>query len=186
MPSKRKTTHASLEPLMRDELGPPQPGRPTKLTPELTDFVVQLLKQGAFVDAACMQAGISDSTFYAWCRRGENGEEPFLDFLRAITEAQALAHNAVVFVAQAGATKDPALAMRWLQLRYPRRYGVTQVEVSAQEPIDFDEQRRRTLHQISSPEGRREISNTLEAIRLGGPLPDKLFQPEEAVRRGKR
>lgn len=147
--------------------------RATKLTPELKDFIVQILENGAFVDAACLEAGISDSAFYEWCRRGELGEEPFRDFLDSIRGAQARAHNTVVAVAHKGAVKDPGLAMRWLQLRYARRYSAGYVEAPAQMPPDFDAQRRQGMRfRFADPEHRRQVREMLNLLALGHPVAD--------------
>ena len=83
--------------------------RPTKLTPELTGQIENLLGIGCTVEVTCSAVGIGQSTFYQWKQQsarlrelaeaGENaraviaGEDlPLLEFAEALTRAQARAH----------------------------------------------------------------------------------------------
>jgi hypothetical protein len=46
-------------------------GRPTKLTDNLTDQVVELLEAGVPRETAALALGLGASTFYDWMRRGD-------------------------------------------------------------------------------------------------------------------
>ena len=78
--------------------------RPTKFCEETTARLSQALRAGTPVKYAVGYAGISESTYYAWRKRGETygshldgggkpraSEEPFLEFLESVGEAQASA-----------------------------------------------------------------------------------------------
>lgn len=84
--------------------------RPSKLTPELQEEMCRLLADWVPVETACDALGISDSTYYAWRKRGReeqdllaawpenkkvgkreqarrDREAPYLEFLEATTRA---------------------------------------------------------------------------------------------------
>lgn len=63
--------------------------RPTKLTPELSDQIVDALKDGAYVETAAEAAGIDDSTLYRWLDWGAEGKEPYAAFCEAVIRARA-------------------------------------------------------------------------------------------------
>lgn len=85
-------------------------GRPSKLTPELQSELCGLLTDWEPVETACGALGISDSTYYAWRKRGREEQDrlaawpenrkagkreqarrereaPYLEFLEATTRA---------------------------------------------------------------------------------------------------
>lgn len=58
---------------------PERPGRPSKLTQELVDKIVPIIRQGNYIDVAAASAGVSKDTFYTWLRLGARvnaGEMP--------------------------------------------------------------------------------------------------------------
>ena len=84
--------------------------RPSKLTPELQDELCRLLTDWVPIETACDALGISDSTYYAWRKRGRDEvarldnwsgkkppgkreqarrerEAPYVEFLEATTRA---------------------------------------------------------------------------------------------------
>lgn len=68
-------------------------GRPSKLTPEVSDKILELIRNGNYVEVACAEAGIGVRTYYDWLERGEadlDAEEdtPFSAFSQAIKRAQ--------------------------------------------------------------------------------------------------
>jgi transposase-like protein len=77
----------------------PGPGRPTKLLDDaVEEAVLDAIRYGATIEAACAAAGITDRTYYAWMARGreakdtleETGELPNTG--RPFLEACARAH----------------------------------------------------------------------------------------------
>ena len=76
-------------------------GRPIKLTPEIHREVVDLVREGNYLDTAAAHVGISRGTIHAWIRRGRRLQEgpdwtqygaedrAFLDFSIAIRRAKA-------------------------------------------------------------------------------------------------
>ena len=63
-----------------------KPGRPTKLTPEVAQHIVDQVREGAFVHVAAAQVGVADSTLRNWLVR----DEPlYRDFQMRVEQAHA-------------------------------------------------------------------------------------------------
>jgi hypothetical protein len=64
----------------------------TRLTPELQEKILNLIKQGNYVKTACLACGIHESTFYKWVQRGESAKSgKFFEFVESLNEAKAIA-----------------------------------------------------------------------------------------------
>jgi hypothetical protein len=88
---------------MADTFRRPGPGRPTKLLDDaVEEAVLDAIRCGATIEAACAAAGITERTYCGWMARGreandtleETGElpdtgRPFLEFLEACARAHA-------------------------------------------------------------------------------------------------
>lgn len=101
-------------------------GRPSKLSPALTQAIAERIKAGNFPDVAAQCEGVGKSTFYAWMQRGEaESEGPYRDFLESVTRAEAEFESATLqevrsAVDQQGNAKNAA----WLLERRNRdRWG---------------------------------------------------------------
>jgi hypothetical protein len=67
-------------------------GRPTKLTPQLQQTIVDILRNCGTRTAAVARAGLVPATFLAWIRRGEQATSgKYFDFLMAVRDAEAQA-----------------------------------------------------------------------------------------------
>ena len=112
--------------------------RPTKLTPELQDEIIKVIRSGNYIETACAYVGINKSTFYDWLKRGarekdriaknprakvRKSEKPFVDFSNAIEKA--LAHAEIRDVAIIGkAAEENWQAAAWrLERKFPDRWG---------------------------------------------------------------
>jgi len=98
--------------------------RPTKLTLDVQTTLVFALAEGATVEHACDYAGIHRDTFYAWLKRGEDGEPAFSDFSDTVTRACGRG-----IVTDLSTISKAVLAGDWkaaawrLEHRYPAEYG---------------------------------------------------------------
>jgi hypothetical protein len=66
-------------------------GRPSKLTPELTDKLCNLISLGLSYKTACRLAGISYNAFNLWIKEAEeneNCEEKYLEFFNQIRASE--------------------------------------------------------------------------------------------------
>lgn len=71
-------------------------GRPTKCTPEVTGKVADAIRDGLYAESAATLAGIGERTYYSWMKRGEAGDEPYVQFRLAVKKAEAEAEAAGV------------------------------------------------------------------------------------------
>jgi transposase-like protein len=99
-------------------------GRPSKLTPEVKEKLINAIKMGNYYEAACAYAGIEYSTFRKWMIKGEkskNGE--FFEFFKAIKQAEAEAEARIVALWQKQIPDNWQAARDFLERRYPDRWG---------------------------------------------------------------
>jgi transposase len=120
--------------------------RPTKLTPQIRDHIAAAIRSGNYADAAAKSAGIGETTYYQWLKRGESNakvDRPFREFREAIKKAEGEAEvHAVALVRQAMPDNWQA-AMTWLERRFPdrwRRRDAVAVEGSGGGPVRISEE----------------------------------------------
>lgn len=100
--------------------------RPTKLTPDVQDKIVSLLRAGGYVEAAAQAAGISPSTFHDWMARGERtgkADKPYRDFKAAVDQARAEAESMHLALVSRAARDDWRAAAWLLERQHPDRWG---------------------------------------------------------------
>jgi hypothetical protein len=114
-------------------------GQPTKLTPEVTERLVEALKAGNYIETACTYAGIGVSTYHAWVAKAEEtgANKDFTDFLDAVKKARSEAEIRNVALIQQAAQKNWTAAAWWLERSQPARWG----------------RQTKTINEISGPEG---------------------------------
>lgn len=123
------------------------PGRPTKLTAELQERILDAILGGAYLETAAQAAGINKSQLYRWLRRAEDLEavaleqavaddagEPdvysqtdvdewiYLDFRHALKSAEAFAEVGLLERVR-GAGLGWQAFMTVLERRFPERWG---------------------------------------------------------------
>ena len=102
-------------------------GRPTKLTPETQDSIVEAIREGMYQEIAAATVGISTSTYYRWMERGQTGQpedEPYREFREAIEKGRAEAERAKLKVISREAEKGNwTAAAWWLERSFPARWG---------------------------------------------------------------
>lgn len=114
---------------------------PTKATPETLDAIVRHLRRGNYREVAARAVGVSERTFHAWMKRGrdnadavERGQEELDDFglfycevIRAEAEAETRICDGVIDLA--GRLGKPEVLLKFLERRYPDRWGRRQLEI---------------------------------------------------------
>lgn len=134
--------------------------RPTKLTPKLADRVLEALRAGVTIEAACSAGPIAPSTFYDWVRRGRTTTRgKFHDFAEAVDMAQLDAERTLVEAWRAHVVDDWRAAAELLARRFPERW------------------RRPSAVELSGPNGgpvAMEITNEERARNLAESLRDHL------------
>jgi len=97
-------------------------GRPTSLTPEVAEIIVDAMRAGNYAETAACLAGISVATLRNWLRDGRRNLSPELaEFARSVAQARAIAE--VRDLEKIG--RDPSWqAAAWrLERRHPKRWG---------------------------------------------------------------
>lgn len=107
--------------------------RPTKLTQEVQDRIMQAVQAGNYLETAANFAGIDGSTMRRWVQKGDapSAPEPYRSFCTALKSARAAAEVRSVALIQQAATGGTWQAAAWyLERSYPERWGRTRVEVT--------------------------------------------------------
>lgn len=116
-------------------LRPPRGPRKTKLTEQLQDSLVAMLRAGNYVKVACQAVGLPVPTYDEWMRRGRDGEPRFAPFAQAIEEARAMGEVRNVAVISAAAPENWQAAAWILERSYPERWArLSQREKAEPEP----------------------------------------------------
>lgn len=122
------------------------PGRPSKLTPELVERILDSVLGGAYFETAAQAAGVNKTTLYRWLRRADDLEaaaaehtdsdaefvdvyahtDPahwvYLDFRHALKSAEAYVETDLLGRAR-GAGLGWQAFMTILERRFPDRWG---------------------------------------------------------------
>lgn len=101
--------------------------RPSDLTPDLQEKIINVLSSGVPIRDACSFVGISEGTYYKWTQRGakaRKGDEKYIEFLHAATRARVQGRVGAVAVIRKsiqGGNSDDA---RWfLERSDPANWG---------------------------------------------------------------
>lgn len=162
------------------------PGRPSKLTPELTERVVDAILVGAYLETAAQAVGITPRTLYRWLERGDDAEaaalehfdstdtpgledlyehlDPaewaYLEFRHALKSAEAFAELELLRKVQGGHGRQPWTAyMTVLERKAPARWG-RRLEVKHDGNVDLG---KPVLHAPDSEEKRRQVAGLLQS-----------------------
>jgi len=95
-----------------------------KLTPEITEIIVQNIEKGNSYETASQAVGICRDTIYDWINRGKKGEEPFLHFLQSIKKARAKAEMRHVEVIEKAMDKNWQASAWWLERTNRDQWGI--------------------------------------------------------------
>lgn len=98
--------------------------RPRKLTPELQKKICDAIRLGNFRDIAAEYVGVSERTMRYWTARGRDDEDgAYVDFLRAVVQAEREAEVKMVNIVTLAATEDARHAHWWLERKCHERWG---------------------------------------------------------------
>jgi transposase len=127
-------------------------GRPSKLTPETRQRLVDAVRAGNYIDAACSHAGIAVSTYYLWREKAKGSRTgEYKELMDEIEAAEAAAEVRMVAQWQQQIPNDWRAAREFLARRFPNKWS----------PLEKQE--------ISGPEG---APVKVYKINLGGELDD--------------
>jgi hypothetical protein len=111
-------------------------GRKPKLTPEVSQRIIELVRIGNYLDAAAASCGIHRSTLHRWLVKGEEQSHGmYREFFLAIDRAQGEGElRDCVLIAKAAQTDWRAAAWR-LERRAPRKYGA-RIQATLREEVE--------------------------------------------------
>lgn len=107
-------------------------GRPTKLTKETAQKVIDNIHMGCFIDTAAAAAGIARSTLHEWLRKGEEDLKAkkrtvAAGFKREYDSAAAMAEQMMVELIDKAAKTEWKAAAWKLERKWPDRWAKRQV-----------------------------------------------------------
>lgn len=125
-----------------DNIPEPHVGRRTILTAQVQIDLVRIIQAGNYAITACNYAGVSESTYYAWLKRGEEElirlldietetgkiakpakkELIYMEFLEAIKRADAGSEVSAVMKIKSAFGDDWKAAMTFLERRFADRW----------------------------------------------------------------
>jgi hypothetical protein len=122
-------------------------GRPTLLTDEVADRIVQVVTAGNYLKTAAQFAGVSQSTLMSWLARGraaaaitERGDDlpatelPFLNFLQRVTQAETVAEVSAVTHWRRAFPEDWRSARDYLARKRPEQWAAkTTIAISSED-----------------------------------------------------
>jgi transposase len=98
--------------------------RPTRLTDEVQERLVQLIEAGNTATVAAVSLGIGESTYYEWMRRGRKEKRgQFRRFYNAVKVARARGEIRLNSLLSLAAEKDWRAAAFYLERRNPKEWG---------------------------------------------------------------
>lgn len=101
-------------------------GRPTKLTPEVQEKIVSAIRAGNYAQVAARYAGIGETTFYAWMKRGREAKRgKFAEFQKAVKKAESDAEVRCVALMHKHMETNWTAAMTFLERKFPDRWART-------------------------------------------------------------
>ena len=115
-------------------------GRPTKLTPDVQELIVDGINAGLTYGMSCARAGVDTATFYRWLEKGEVAKSGvFREFCDAISRAKADSALRLVSQITLQAPADWRAAAFMLERRFPDDYG-KRTEVTGKDggPVKVD------------------------------------------------
>jgi hypothetical protein len=139
-------------------------GRPTKLNAEVQEKIVSLVRAGNYPEVAAQAAGVAGRTYYEWMSKGEDGREPYAQFMQAVKEAQAAAESHAVTIIRKAALDGSWQAAAWFleRSKAERWRRKENVELTGKdggplktEHVTPEEANRRLVEHIDELEARR-------------------------------
>ena len=104
-------------------------GRKTKLTPELQETILKIIRAGNYALVACQAVGINQDTYYTWLKRGKKDLEDnkttiYSEFSESIERASAIAEASHVGNVATSASNGDVNSSKWfLERKHPERWG---------------------------------------------------------------
>lgn len=122
---EEKASLAVIERAAMDARQNPPIGRPSKLTPERVEILVDALRAGNFENVAARLAGIGERTFHRWMSQGAepDADEEFRHFRQLVLSSVDHAERTAVEAWRRHFDGDWRAAKEFLQCRYTKQWA---------------------------------------------------------------
>jgi hypothetical protein len=137
-------------------------GRPPLLTAAVQAVIVEAIAAGCHYPVAAAHAGIDHDTLRLWRRRGERGQQPYADFVKALAKAENDWEVSAVKAIHDAGGKDWRAHLELLSRRIPERWARTNREMN---PAGIMQAFNITLH-LDDPEWDRQWNEQVRQRRL--------------------
>lgn len=143
-------------------------GRPTKLTPELTVKICDMLRAGNYLETAAAYAGVDKATLHRWLKRGRQeiervetsggkgkirkNEQLFVDFCNSVEKALSEGEVRDLIIISNAAKSDWKAAAWKLERKFPDRWGRKVIEAN--------------LHHTGKDEGPIQVEQKIDLSNL--------------------
>ena len=128
-------------------------GRPSKLTPEITKRICDLVRAGNYLEVAAAVCGINKDTLFEWLKRGARSSRgPYKRFSDSVDIALAEAEINDVNALDKAANADWRVPAWRLERKHPTRWG------------------RMDRQEISGPGGGPVLTESKATVSLGIPM----------------
>jgi len=132
-----------------------------KLTPEVTEIIVQFIEKGNTYETAAQAVGICRQTLHNWMKRGEKEEPDFLRFLQDIKKAKAKAETKHIEIIEKAMDKNWQAAAWWLERSNKEQWGMRQeVKMEHSGKITFGQLREILKTDEQQPAGNDKTTST--------------------------
>lgn len=105
-------------------------GRPPKLTDDVADKVIEILRLGGFMESAAAAVGVHRATLYAWIELGDperegarKADEPYRRFRERVEQARAEVEQQAAALVVKAAQEDWRAAAWYLERAAPERWA---------------------------------------------------------------
>ena len=130
-------------------------GRRSRLTPELTTAICDLVAQAVPLKHAAASQGIAESVIHEWLTKGREGKRGYVCLARAVERARG---EAVCRLHVAALKKDSSKgAIFLLERLFPNDYGPNVIPLEFRGPLEIV-QRRRDPVKVPVDDGGRAVS----------------------------
>jgi hypothetical protein len=96
---------------------------PRLLTPQLSDRICELVRNGNFLKDAAKTVGVDQRTIRTWRNLGAQGIEPYAAFVRAFNDAEGASKNIYILAIRRAALTDWKAAAWMLEHRWNEDWG---------------------------------------------------------------
>ncbi len=138
-------------------------GRPTLCTEEIAQKLLEGIREGQSIEGAAIRAGIAPRTYYQWKDKGENGEQPFVQFLQTLRQAEAEVEYETAGHWRNQTPDDWRAAKEFLERRFPDRW-----RVPAGTPSKIEAETANVIAVLPAQPGTDEWLRQLEQLKSSG------------------